>query len=110
MNIKFKTSRTTKLFSSEKAMKAEWGAAMAQKIKTRLQDLEAASTLEEVRFLPGRCHELTGNRAGQLAMDLIHPYRLVFVPNHDPVPLKLDNGLDWKKVTSVLIVEICDYH
>lgn len=110
MNIEFKTSRTAKLFSSEKAMKAEWGAAMAQKIKMRLQDLEAASTLEEVRFLPGRCHELTGNRAGQLAMDLIHPYRLVFVPNHDPVPLKLDNGLDWKKVTSVLIVEVCDYH
>lgn len=110
MNIEFKTNKLAKLCSSEQAIKAEWGVAMAQKIKTRIHDLEAANTLEEVRCLPGRCHELTGNRSGQLAMDLVQPHRLVFVPNHDPPPRKPDKGLDWKKITNILIVEICDYH
>lgn len=31
-----------------------------------------------VQFHIGRCHQLKGNRKGQYAMDLIHPYRLVF--------------------------------
>lgn len=71
----------------------------------------AASTLEDMRLIPAaRCHELSGKRAGQLAVDLDHPRRLVFRPNHDPVPTKPDGGLDWSAVTSIVIVEIVDYH
>ena len=36
--------------------------------------------------------------------------RLVFKPNHNPVPKKDDGGINWTLVTSVIIVFIGDYH
>ncbi len=83
---------------------------MAKKLRQRLADLEAASALEEMRNLPGRCHELTGNLAGHLAVDLKHPYRLIFRPDHAPTPTKADGGLDWSQVTNILITDVRDYH
>lgn len=60
---------------------------------------------------PGRCHELTeGQRSGQLSVDLDHPYRLIFVPNHDPVPKQPDGGLDWSQVTAIKILGVEDTH
>ncbi|MCL2266890.1 MAG: hypothetical protein FWC17_03890 [Treponema sp.] len=51
-----------------------------------------------------------GKQKGMLSVDLDHPYRLLFVPDHDPVPLKSDGGLDWKQVTAITITEIEDTH
>jgi len=77
----------------------------------RLQELEAAEVLEITRSLPQlRCHELTGNRKGQLSVDLDHPYRLIFEPANDPISEKPDSGLDWIRTTKIRIREIVDYH
>ena len=57
-----------------------------------------------------RCHELTGNRKGQLAVRVSVNYRLIFEPNHEPVPAKADGGLDWEAVTAITILDIEDYH
>lgn len=57
-----------------------------------------------------RCHELTGDRAGQLSIDLDHPYRLVFRPDHVPPPQRPEGGLDWSQVTAILIIEVVDTH
>ena len=60
---------------------------------------------------PSRCHELTqGQRKGQLSVDLDHPYRLIFVPDHNPVPKREDGGLDWSQVTAVKILGVEDTH
>jgi proteic killer suppression protein len=75
-----------------------------------MADVEAASTLEEFHGLPGHCHELEGDRKGQLALQLAGAKRLVFEPDHDPLPLKDDGGLDWARVESVRVLEIVDYH
>lgn len=76
-----------------------------------MDELLAASNLEEMRSLPqARCHELRGDRDGQLSLDLDHPYRLIIQPANDPIPLKPDGGLDWAQVTAVLIVEVADTH
>src|SRR2546427_11724043 len=75
----------------------------AKLIRRRLDDLRAAPTLETMRNLPGRCHELKGDRALQLSIDLDGPYRLILYPAHNPVPLKPDGGMDWKKVTAITI-------
>lgn len=77
-----------------------------------MTDLLAATCLEDLRNVPGtgRLHELTGDRKGQFAMDLLHPYRLIFEPTENPPPLKDDGGLDWLQITAVTIVEIADYH
>lgn len=86
------------------------GAIRAKRIRQRLDDLRAAEVLEDMRHVPGRCHELKGDRAGQLSLDLDHPYRLIFEPANAPVPTKEDGGLDWTKVTAVIIIGVVDTH
>ena len=50
-----------------------------------------------VQFHIGRCHPLKGNRQGQYAMDLVHPYRLVFEKTGDIIQI-------------ANVMEIVDYH
>ena len=57
-----------------------------------------------------RLHQLRGNRAGQFAIDLTDPYRLILQPNHNPVPQKDGGGIDLTRVTAITIIEVVDYH
>jgi len=110
MEISFASSKLAKLCNSQQEMRGKLGPRCAERLQQRLEELRAA-TLEDMRSLPGaRCHELTQDRKGQLAVDLVHPRRLVFEPANDPVPTKADGGLDWSKVTEVVILEVVDYH
>jgi plasmid maintenance system killer protein len=111
MDVTFSTKKFHKICSSDQNMRAEYGDKMAKKLQQRLLELKAVNTLADIRLLPGpRCHEHTGNNKGILTVDLIHPYRLYFKPNHDPVPTKPDGGLDWKIVTSILVLQVGDPH
>ena len=87
------------------------GAQRARLLKQRLTEIEASSTLAVLKLIPGpRLHPLKGNRKGQLSVDLDHPYRLIFVPNHDPVPELKSGGYDWSKITVITIIGIADTH
>lgn len=111
MEIAFSSGKMAKLCNSEKEMRAKLGDRNAKRLQQRLSEIKASDTLEELGKIPGpRCHELSGDRKGQLAVDLVHPKRLIFTPDHEPVPVKADGGLDWERVNKVLIVEIVDYH
>lgn len=103
--------KVAKVCNSEREMRAKLGVRNAEKLQQRLAELQAAPNLEAMRSLPAvRCHELSGDRKGQLAVDLVYPKRLILVPDHDPPPTKEDGGLDWRRVTRILVVEIVDYH
>lgn len=91
-------------------MERTWGSARATKIRLQLDALAAAETLEDLRYAPGRLHELTGDRKGQLAFDLDGPYRLIFEPAEEPVPRKDDGGLDWSCIEAVTVLDVEDYH
>ena len=111
MEVTFSTKKLAKCCSSAKEMKARWGQRMADKLQQRLVELVAAESLNNVpRVPPPRCHELTGDLKGKLAVDLVHPYRLVFSPGHDPRPEKENGGLDWAQVTEIVVEEVIDYH
>jgi len=100
-----------KTCASERESVRKWGAENARKIHQRLAELRAADTLEDVTALPGlRCHQLTADRAGQFAVDVKQPFRLIFEPAHDPVPRKEDGGVDLKNITAVRIPSVEDYH
>jgi len=86
------------------------GKPMAKKIRQRLDELRAAANLEDMKTLPGRCHELKHNRSGQISLDLDHPLRLIFVPAYQPPALKPDGGIDWKNVRVIEIIGIEDTH
>ena len=110
MDIIFASRKLRNQCNDHRLTVKTWGMVQAKKLGQRLDDLKAAATLEVMRSLPGRCHEMKGNRAGQLSLDLEHPYRLVFKPANHPISLKEDGGLDWGRVTSVLILGVEDTH
>ncbi len=111
MKVSFSNARMRKLCNSEKRLRAEFGARMAALIGQRLLELQAVETLAELRKLPGpRCHELSGQLNGYLAVGLAPPQRLVFKPDHRPVPKLNEGGLDWANVTAVEVFRIGDYH
>lgn len=77
----------------------------------RLAVLKAARALALVPATPpDRRHQLRGDRDEQFAVDLVHPHRLVFEANHDPIPRKEDQGIDLEQVTAITIINVIDYH
>ncbi len=110
MEIDFDSPKLEKLFNSHKDLVRKYGDRMAGLIRRRLDDLDAADNLEHIRNLPGRCHELHGDKKTLLSIDLIHPQRLIFKSNDSPIPTKPDGGLDWQKVTKITVIGIEDTH
>ena len=111
MTIIFRTAKLQRTFNSEKALVREYGNKNAKRIAVRMAVLSAAAHLSAVPTKkPDRCHQLKGTRQGQFAVDLVHPFRLVFCPSHNPVPRKEDGGVDVFRVTAIEIVEVEDYH
>ncbi|WP_353547581.1 type II toxin-antitoxin system RelE/ParE family toxin [Rhinopithecimicrobium faecis] len=76
----------------------------------RLSDLNTADTLEDVRHLPGKYHELGENRKGQWACHLDGNYRLVFKPHEDPIATNEDGQYVWVEILGIEIIEVVDYH
>ena len=110
MEILYPNQKVQKLFSEEKKLKAEFGH-LAKSIQRRLTQIEAAETLATLnKEMPGsRIHEYKGGDKGKLSIDLTGNYRLIFRPN-DPPPLKEDGGLDWSKITEIVILKVIDPH
>ncbi|MBR3852031.1 MAG: killer suppression protein HigA [Fibrobacter sp.] len=82
------------------------GQRRADAYSVRIDALHRAVDLDALKNVAGRFHELTGNRAGQWACDLDHPYRLIFKPvlNSDGNIV----GLIVEQIVSIL--EIVNYH
>ncbi len=111
MQVEFSSKKLLKVCSLAKESQSKHGKRMSEKIQLRMTQIAAVETLADLYLLPGaRCHALTGNLKGKFAVDLVHPDRLLFSPDHEPLPLKDDGGLILKEVTAVLIEGIGDYH
>lgn len=111
MEISFKKAKMQKAGNSEKLSTREWGQECGAKIRQRLAELRAAATLADMSTLrAARCHPLHGGRGGEFAVDLKHPFRLVFDIANNPVPKKENGEIDLSKVTAVRILEVVDYH
>lgn len=110
MNITFSNKKLQSLANDDRAIAKALGADRAKIFRRRLSQLSDATTLEDVRHLPGRCHELTGSRKGQWACDLGQPYRLIFTPLHHPIPADESGRYLWVEITAIEVVEIIDYH
>lgn len=98
MEITYKNNKIRKICTDIKVAEKTYGAQMAEKIDMRIGEISASDTVEMmIQFRVGRCHPLTQNRKGQYAMDLVHPYRLVFEKNGNEIQI-------------ANILEIVDYH
>ena len=113
MELTFASKKLQKQMNQEKEMVKAHGPKRANKLKIVLTQLAAAPHLGVFAppySPPHRCHELKGKRNRQLSLDLDHPYRLILIPDHDPVPTLDDGGLDWHAVTAVTIKGVEDTH
>ena len=108
MEIKFKDKKLQTLCEKKHLAIQKLGEIAAKKLRTRLDDLGAASNVAEL--ISGRPHPLSGDKQGQFALDLARGCRLVFEPANDPVPRRKDASIVWSAVTIVRIEYIGDYH
>lgn len=110
MDIKFKTNKLKECANNDSLAKRKLGTTRAKFYKARLDDLRAAESLEELRHAPGKYHELVHDKKGQWACNLDQPYRLIFVPQENPVPVDEDGKYIWIEIKKVEIIEIKNYH
>lgn len=110
MEITFDDTKLEKLANDFRKCQKEMGQIRANLYNKRLGDLRNSISLEDVRNLPGRYHELIGNRKGQWACDLDQPYRLLFKPHEDPIPIDEHGKYIWAEIKGVEIIEIINYH
>ncbi len=98
MEITYRSKKIERVCTNAKCAEREYGREMADKIHMRIDQIASADTVEEmIQWRIGRCHALTQNRKGQYAVDLVHPYRLVFEKNGEVIQV-------------AHIIEIVDYH
>jgi proteic killer suppression protein len=108
VDISYKDSKLRKLCENSREANRKLGADSAGKLQRRLSELDAADNVDEL--IAGNPHPLEGDRSAQFSLALAGGKRLVFTPDHDPVPLKDDKGIKWSAVTAVTIIYIGEYH
>jgi len=110
VDISFGDKDLKKYANNDRLASRKLGPKRAKLFKQRLDELRAAETLEDVRHLPGHFHELKENRKGQWSCDLDQPYRMIFVPHEDPIPVNADGQYIWIEIKGVEVIEITNYH
>jgi toxin HigB-1 len=110
VEISFASRKFQRVCESEKELRKAYGSDCAKKAMRRLSDLRAAATLEDMRNLPGRIHELTGDRSGELAIDLARGRRLIIAPTDGWPAEKAEGAHVWTAIDAVQVLEITDYH
>ncbi|OLY94484.1 type II toxin-antitoxin system RelE/ParE family toxin [Cnuella takakiae] len=111
MNISYKTNKLEKLLDGPVAIKKNFGI-NAKRVAQRLDDIGSAPNLKVLCSIPqARCHPLSGNRDGKWAVDISANHRLIFIIDHDPIPLNDDGTINRILVTDIQIISAQeDYH
>lgn len=110
MKISYQSNRLKKSLTEAKEIQKQFGT-MAKKVNQRMKELSASENLAVLKSIPGaNCHELKGNRKGEFALDISGNHRIIFVPDHDPLPVNEDLSLDCIRITDIEILGTEDYH
>lgn len=109
MEISYENRKLRKLCENETESRRQLGSPCSKRLRMRLNTLADAATMNELLPGRGRPHPLGGDLEGQFALAL-NGERLIFRPNHDPVPEMEAGGIDRSKVTKVTITDIRNYH
>lgn len=98
MRVIYKSRKLERVCTRRDEAARRYGEEMAEKLQMRIAELEAVDGIETmVRCRIGRCHRLLGKRQDQYAVDLAHPFRLIF------------ERAEAEEATA-RIVEVVDYH
>jgi toxin HigB-1 len=98
VDIRYKSKKIQKICCDPKAARKAYGERMSKILSQRIDEMTAAESVEEMmRCRIGRCHLLMGDLKGKYALDLVHPYRLIFTQVGEDIQI-------------AEIQEIIDYH
>ncbi len=79
MEVIFRTKRLEGRYKTYQKGRRAWGGEVAKKYIQRIDLLQDASDMDEIRKLPGLdCHPLKGQRTGQYRITLLGRWRLIF--------------------------------
>jgi plasmid maintenance system killer protein len=104
LELSFATKSLRLLCESEASATRELGASVAQKLRRRVADLRAATSVKDL--VAGRPHQLAGAHRQHVSVDLCEDSSIVFSPNHRTIPTLASGGVDWSKVTRVKVLRI----
>jgi toxin HigB-1 len=110
IEISWSSQKLEKVCTDDRLGQKHWGADNWRILKRRLASLLDAPSLADMEGVPGKCHQLHGDRSGEFALSLWGAYRLIFRPADDPVPALADGGVNRVLVTKIEIEEVVDYH
>lgn len=109
VEVRYASNHIRKLVEDESFRKRKLGQNI-KKFVFRIAQLSSAPHFESLRGIPGRFHELSADRKGQWACDLVGKDRLVFRPCVDAVTLDDNGQYIWAEIHCVEVLEIVDYH
>jgi plasmid maintenance system killer protein len=108
LEVYYEDPKFRKRCESDGERRRHFGHDRANALAKRIQQLKVVASLEEMKYLPGRCEELAGDRKGQLSLRLDANFRLIFEP--EEWITNDQGGLDWGAVAAVVLIEVVDYH
>ncbi len=106
MELTFATKELRDLCLSDYLARQEYGDAFAEKLKARLADLSAVSVASDLFMLPGKPRELTGDREGQMVLNLIDEHDLIFQSGHTQKRVLESGNVDWARIRRVQLLGV----
>lgn len=107
MEYRARTNKLKKQLTDPRLRIRVFGADKAKRLAARIDEISAATTLNEVsRFPPSRLHALNGDKKGLFAVDISANYRLLFAGFNN----KHEQTLDTTKIVAVVFINVEDYH
>mgnify|MGYP001019720515 FL=1 len=108
MNIEYKSKKLKRCCEDPRFAQATYGLQNARKLIQRIGEFDAAVSLSDIANNPAaRLHKLEGKRRQQYAVDLEHPFRLVFTPI---VTGDAEHIHSLEKIQVIRIEEVVNYH
>lgn len=104
LEIAFAEKSDRQLCENEAIAARKLGIEVANKLKRRLADLRAATSVKDI--VAGKPQELFGKYKHQIAVELCDGYFLTFCANHNANPLSESNEIDWSRVCRIKILRI----
>lgn len=104
LEIAFAEKSDRQLCENEAIAVRKLGAKLADKLKRRLADLRAATSVKDI--VAGKPQVLFGKHKHQIAVELCDGYCLLFCANHNVNPLLESDEIDWSRVSRIKILRI----
>lgn len=105
MKVEYRTKKLKKQCEDPKIAQKDYGKKIGIKLTKRINELIASENLSDIKNIPAaRLHILKGKRQNEYAVDLVHPFRLIFIPLNEENVDKLES------INIVKIQEVIDYH